>query len=395
MFVIDDIIAELVSQGVVNVQDRINRNEKAVQILRKFNLKSNEPPEDFEGIYIYTLIEYGVGKPSVILELFRQADIKAIFKTAFEQNNPNLLLEKTANYLTDHQIEFQNIDYQRELAEFSAIFIKVIEQTRTPKEILAQHNLQNSLDEIRQQLEGLNLVEIKTVIESCQLLLPPSQPHNSKLAEQMRGWFEALKYDFESYQTSDENHFEWIINIPARRGYDRILVRGINGEAGLDDLQALRQSVNQQKTDEGWLVSYRRISRAARNTVEKPENQDLFCYTFDELLDDVANFDRYFNWLEQQVKSRNIDQYYVPLACQKEEIDPQTKQRIGISHYCEQDGWIDGYIDLWLDDPAKEHLSVLGEFGTGKTWFAFHYAWTALQAYKKAKKRGIERPVYP
>ena len=79
---------------------------------------------------------------------------------------------------------------------------------------------------------------------------------------------------------------------------------------------------------------------------------------------------------------------YVPLACTKEELDPVTKQPIGVSRYEEEDGWIDGYIDLWLDDPAKEHISILGEFGTGKTWFAFHYAWTALQRYKDAQRRG-------
>ena len=64
-----------------------------------------------------------------------------------------------------------------------------------------------------------------------------------------------------------------------------------------------------------------------------------------------------------------------------------------MSHYEEEDGWIDGYIDLWVDDPAKEHISILGEFGTGKTWFVFHYAWTALQRYRDAQKRGVERPI--
>ncbi|NER25816.1 MAG: NACHT domain-containing protein, partial [Symploca sp. SIO1C2] len=90
-----------------------------------------------------------------------------------------------------------------------------------------------------------------------------------------------------------------------------------------------------------------------------------------------------------------IDQKYVPLACIKEEIDPVTRQRLGISRYDEQDGWIDGYIDLWLADPAKEHISILGEFGTGKTWFALHYAWQVLQDYRNAQQRGLERPRLP
>ena len=58
-------------------------------------------------------------------------------------------------------------------------------------------------------------------------------------------------------------------------------------------------------------------------------------------------------------------------------------------------GWIDGYLDRWLDDPYKEHISILGEFGTGKTWFALHYAWITLERYRAAKERGVERPRLP
>ena len=83
------------------------------------------------------------------------------------------------------------------------------------------------------------------------------------------------------------------------------------------------------------------------------------------------------------------------MACNKEEIDPLSKRQIAVSRCDEQDGWIDGYIDRWLDDPAKEHISILGEFGTGKTWFALHYAWVTLQRYRDAQKRGTELPRLP
>ena len=153
--------------------------------------------------------------------------------------------------------------------------------------------------------------------------------------------------------------------------------------------------MEQQRTDEGWLVTTRRISRSARDEVEKAENAYLGCYTFDELLDQDADFSGYLSWLEAEIQQRQIEQKYVPLACTKEELDPVTQQRIAVSRYDDRDGWIDGYIDQWLDDPAKEHISVLGEFGTGKTWFALHYAWVALQRYRDAQKRGVDRPRLP
>jgi predicted NACHT family NTPase len=211
----------------------------------------------------------------------------------------------------------------------------------------------------------------------------------------MRAWFGNLGYCFEKHEVWKDSYFEWILNIPAWRRRDRILVRGIQGEAQIGDVIALREAVNEQRTDQGCLVAVRRISLAARNEVKKEENQNLACYTFDELLDEQADFSPYINWLEAEVKSKGIDKMYVPLACTKEEFDSVTKQTIAVSHYDEGDGWIDGYIDLWLDDPAKEHISILGEFGTGKTWFALHYAWTALQRYREAKKRGVERPRLP
>ncbi|MBW4547449.1 MAG: NACHT domain-containing protein [Symplocastrum torsivum CPER-KK1] len=227
---------------------------------------------------------------------------------------------------------------------------------------------------------------------------PLKQGKNSigwNLAQQMRTWFETVGYSFEKHEIWEDSYFEWIINIPAWRRLERILVRGIQGEAKISDVVALRQAVNEQRTDQGCLVAVRRISRAARNEVEKEENQNLACYTFDELLDEKADFSPYINWLEAEVKRKGIDTMYVPLACTKEEFDPTTKEKIEESRYDESEGWIEGYIDRWLADPAKEHISVLGEFGTGKTWFVLHYAWITLQKYLQAKKRGVERPRLP
>ena len=44
---------------------------------------------------------------------------------------------------------------------------------------------------------------------------------------------------------------------------------------------------------------------------------------------------------------------------------------------------------------ARNTYPFLGEFGTGKTWFALHYAWITLERYRAAKERGVERPRLP
>lgn len=219
------------------------------------------------------------------------------------------------------------------------------------------------------------------------------------LIQEMRTWFEVLGHGFENYQVTGQINgncfFEWIITFTERRRRFRVLVRGVEGEAGIYDLKRLQQSMENEQTDDGWLVSACRISAAVRQAVEKYENQNVLCFTFDELIDQDADFSGYCQWFLELIISREIDSKYVHLACSKEEVDPETQQRIGISHYGEDRGWIDGYVNQWQKYPGQKHLSVLGEFGTGKTWFVLHYAWEQMKRYQEAKEQGLPRPRLP
>ncbi|MCC3414371.1 NACHT domain-containing protein [Microcoleus sp. PH2017_02_FOX_O_A] len=411
---LDLVISLLTAIPFGTIKDKLQRNETVIKLLKRFNLDPDAPPADFSGVYVYTLVEYGAGKPKQILELFRQKEIESAFRKAFESDSPAILIQAGDDFLNEsalgQELRDLGIDPRREFMAFAAVFMEVAKRTRSIGDVMVGNaiaSLQKRLSMVMDRIERLPTLEgIRTEFARLEAedypALPAATSTNIQksqafiLSQQVRGWFETLNYQFETYQISEDNYFEWIINVPVRRKkYDRILVRGIAGEAGLRDILALRESVEKQRTDEGWLVTARRISRAARDEVEKDENRDLACYTFDELLDQDADFTAYLDWLETEITSRGIDTKYVPLACTKEEIDPDTHRKIGVSHYGDRDGWIEGYIDLWLDDPVKEHISVLGEFGTGKTWFAMHYAWMALQRYKEAQKRGLERPRLP
>ncbi len=402
-------------------KDELKRNERVIKLLKQFNLDPDHPPAEFSGVYNYALVEYGVGKPLAILQLFREDEIQKAFHKAYDADNPNIFIEEVEKILQPDEwnileegIREEQIDVLHELAEFSAVFLKVVELSRTPAEVQRDRNianLQQELSTIKQHLHQLgtlqeistelakltgtntiNNVETRYIASICNIA---SICKAENLAIQLQGWFKTLGYQFEKYQVWNPDYFEFIIKIQGRRRFDRILIRGIDGEAEISDLMALRQSAEAQKTDEGWLIAARRVSRAARDEVIRKENENLFCYTLDELIDETADFTNYINWLEAEVKQRKIDEMYIPLACTKEEFDPVTKQKMGISRYDEQDDWIDGYVDMWIDDPAKEHLSILGEFGTGKTWFAFNYAWNALLKYKEAKRKGLTRPRLP
>jgi predicted NACHT family NTPase len=415
MFGFDDVIAAILGAAKSAkpfAVKSLQRQELVIKLLKKFKFDPEHPPADFTGVYQYALVEYGANQLGIlnqedlrlILELFRQKEIKQAFQQAFNGDNPRIFVDEVKEYIEGYalgdDIRDRQIALVPELQQFSAIFITVVKRTRTPAETRRDRNLQRNFQNLQEAIGQLNqrfesLDSLPEKISQNLLGLPAgdrSSFADSNFTQQLHNWFEAL-YDFEIDDVWGDDYFEWTIQVPARRRYDRILVRGIEGEANINDLKALAESVEKHQTDEGWLVAPSRVSQAVRDAVEG--DRVLFCYTLDELIDEAADFSSYLNWLEAEVKRQEIDTLYVPLACTKDEIDPKTKHSLGKSRYDQRNGWIDRYINTWLDDPAKEHLSILGEFGTGKTWFVLHYAWEAVQEYRHAQKKGKELPRLP
>jgi WD40 repeat protein len=219
----------------------------------------------------------------------------------------------------------------------------------------------------------------------------------------LRAWFGALHYAIEDIEKSDlvqiDEYFEWIVRIPSRRTrVDRVLIHGITGEAGIQDLARVETVVRERKLDEGYLVTDYRVSRSVSAYLaeeEKKGNNRILCLTVDELIDQYVDFSPYIEWLEGEIQQLEIDKDYIQLDCSKPEKDPLTgkyKTPIAKAMGAER---IDEYMDEWLDSAQKNHISVLGEFGTGKTWFAKHYAWVGVRAYLHAKDKHVKRPRLP
>lgn len=227
--------------------------------------------------------------------------------------------------------------------------------------------------------------------------LPQSRAHVPQdLGEQLKAWFQAVGYHIENYEQRAEEYFEWIINQPTGLGFLRILVRGIEGLVERHHVVDLRAAVEKHKTDGGWLLTFRRVDPGARDEERGSRSRPkIFCLTFDELIDQHADFTNYLNKLEKSIKNLGVSKYYVPLACLKQEFDSNTGRVAGEARFNAHNGSIDRYIDQWLDDPSKGHISILGEFGSGKTWFTLHYALRTLRRYKRAKRDGRKRPRLP
>jgi hypothetical protein len=57
------------------IKDKLQRSEIVIKLLKQFGLDPDHPPADFEAVYQYALVEYGVGKPKPCLQIFRQAEL--------------------------------------------------------------------------------------------------------------------------------------------------------------------------------------------------------------------------------------------------------------------------------------------------------------------------------
>ena len=76
------------------IKEKILRSQTVIKLLQQFNLDPEHPPADFSGVYAYALVEYGIGKPKPLLQLFLQEAIKQAFRTALDHNNPSILLSQ-------------------------------------------------------------------------------------------------------------------------------------------------------------------------------------------------------------------------------------------------------------------------------------------------------------
>jgi len=223
-------------------------------------------------------------------------------------------------------------------------------------------------------------------------ILPTGSP-SDLLARDVRQWTLALGYTLEDIERS-ESHFEQIAIIPGRRRTERILIHGVSGEAGLSEFTRIQAAAAGRHFDELWLVANRRISQVARTAAASSSGPRTLCMTFDDLIDETADFSRYFAWIDEEYANQHIEQYYVPRSIRRPDYDDDGL-RAGESFYAAKSGGVEVYLDQWMSDPASEHLSILGEFGIGKTWLILHYAKVLLDKYRSAARAGIARPRLP
>jgi formylglycine-generating enzyme required for sulfatase activity len=125
------------------------------------------------------------------------------------------------------------------------------------------------------------------------------------------------------------------------------------------DVDALLAEVKAQDLGGGVLVTHSRVSPAALERAAETEGA-VRAFTLDEFYRELIDFEGYVRALVADYEEDELCTYYVDLGCRSAD-DSLYKP-------------MDDYVDRWLDDPARNHISILGDYGTGKTSFCRQYA---------------------
>jgi hypothetical protein len=98
---------------------------------------------------------------------------------------------------------------------------------------------------------------------------------------------------------------------------------------------------------------------------------DVEFHTRASYIERLADFSLYLSKLRADYDGSNIAKYYVPLRL-RGSAEP-----------------LDSAVDEWLLAPGRNHLSLLGTFGTGKTWFCRRTAERWARAHQQDPRRRI------
>jgi len=124
-----------------------------------------------------------------------------------------------------------------------------------------------------------------------------------------------------------------------------------------EDISRLHEEIETDPGSRGWIVTLFKFSDDDKTTKMLDQYPSISVCTLAAFYQQMLAYDKY---LEEVIReAAEIEKYWVDLECGIE-----NKNRINIIEY----------VDAWINSSARNHLALLGDFGTGKTWFCSYYA---------------------
>lgn len=193
------------------------------------------------------------------------------------------------------------------------------------------------------------------------------------LAREVQFWLEVLGYVIEDWRRCDESSIDLVARNQHGLDSQPIHVRCCDGEIQVNHLQTFESELDSHSISQGWIVSERRVASSAETYALHRHKVKVL--TLPRLINRI--FAPYYDYLNELTKGFGIDRYYVELACQVPSFD-------GTGNITRFDSYpnLDKYVDDWFQENGQAQLSILGDYGTGKTWFCRHFAWYLIEIFK-------------
>jgi len=209
------------------------------------------------------------------------------------------------------------------------------------------------------------LQELDRQVKQHKKVVTPSVVYTQQLAAEVKGLLLAM--GFEILEGSQENK-DVVFRARGVRAGEHInrwflcLERGVT----LEDVEKLKKRIEEVPGSKGWIVTlFHAIDADAQRSVE--DFPSITVHTLANFYRQMLQYDGYLR--ELIGSSKEVDEYWVDLDC-------SVGEKKGSFNLVK-------YVDGWVKSPAQNHLALLGDFGTGKTWFCHYYAARAARQYLK------------
>jgi hypothetical protein len=194
------------------------------------------------------------------------------------------------------------------------------------------------------------------------------EPASSSLAKDAIQWLEALGFEATDPVPSSQTTSD--VRLSLKRGpvAQEIHLRCYEGEINKSDLELAAEDLDGEK----WCLAEARVDPEAYRFCSS--RRDLRVYTLSEMLKMIWR--PYVESLRSEIEKKKIEERYVDLACYKEVLEEADSSRRQVRYES-----VTKFVDAWMQERGRQQLCLLGEFGTGKTWFCKHYAYRQLERF--------------
>ncbi|MBI5214229.1 MAG: tetratricopeptide repeat protein [Ignavibacteriae bacterium] len=150
MPVVETILVKALSLLGKYSKEKLESNVRYQLIIRELGLDIPTLKPDFQSVYVSALVRFAENKHADILKLFAFEDVQTAYRQELYDGDTGKTLIALDHFLHTntqvHELKNVNVDVEKELEQFSAIFVRMVRQSRTPSE-LEQFSLLKQIDD--------------------------------------------------------------------------------------------------------------------------------------------------------------------------------------------------------------------------------------------------------